>query len=327
MLVLSEQQIQSFYGMTEAMRDLMPALQAEHAGQVQNPPRLVLDVPERDASALYMPSGIGGLGAVGTKIVTVFPQNPAQGKATIQGVIVLTEAETGSHTALMSASYLTRLRTGALTGLAAQHLAREDAARLGVIGTGGMAPDQIHAIQAVRPLRELRLYNRSAAKAQALADSLAAELPDVSISVSSTPESLVEASDMVVAATQSYTPVFDGAALQSGTFISGIGSYLPEMCEIDFTTITRADKIVLDTLAGCQHEAGELIQAQAEGVWNFSHAHSDLAGVVAGAKTGRESEDEIIFFKCVGAAYFDLAVALGAYHEARKRGLGTTVEI
>lgn len=332
MLILSEQQIQSFYGMPQALRDLVPALVAEHAGQVQNPPRLVLDVPEREASALYMPSGIGGLGlsdtrTVGTKIVTVFPQNPARGKATIQGVIVLTEADTGSHIALMSASYLTRLRTGALTGLAAQHLARKDAARLGVIGTGGMAPDQIRAIQAVRPLQELRLYNRSAAKAQALADALAPELSGVRVSVSPTPESLVEGSDMVVAATQSRTPVFDGAALQAGTFISGIGSYLPEMREVDFTTITRADKIVLDTREGCTHEAGELIQAQAEGVWNFGQAHSDLAGVVAGANAGRESEDEIIFFKCVGAAYFDLAVALGAYTEARERGLGTSVEV
>lgn len=325
LLVLSEAQIQSFYGMSQAMRDLIPALKAEYAGNVQNPPRLVLDVPEREASALYMPSGIGGLGAVGSKVVTVFPQNPALGRPTIQGVILLTEAVTGQHIALMSASYLTRLRTGALTGIAAQHLARRDASRLGIIGTGGMAPDQIRAVQQVRPLRELRLFNRSAAKAQALADELAPELPNVHISVSPTPEALVEASDMVVAATQSRTPVFDGAALQAGTFISGIGSYLPEMQEMDFATVQRADKIVLDTHEGCLHEAGELIQAQAAGIWSFAQAHADLASVVSGAQAGREHDNEVIFFKCVGAAYFDLAVALGSYTEARQRGLGTEV--
>lgn len=327
MLILSEQQIQSFYGMPQAIRDLIPALQAEHAGKVQNPPRLVLEVPEKEASALYMPSGIGGLGAVGCKVVTVFPQNPAQKLPTIQGVIVLTEAETGQHIALMSASYLTRLRTGALTGIAADHLARAGAERLGVIGTGGMAADQIRAVRQVRPLRELRLYNRTPTKAEALAAELRTELPDVQISVSPTAEALVEASDMVVAATQSSTPVFDGAALQSGTFVSGIGSYLPSMREVDLTTIQRADKIVLDTLEGTRSEAGELIHAEQAGVWNFGQAHSDLAGVVAGAKPGRESDAEIIFFKCVGAAYFDLAVAQGTYAEAQRRGLGTQVDI
>ncbi|GHG04944.1 ornithine cyclodeaminase [Deinococcus piscis] len=327
MLILSEEQIRSFYGMREALRDLAPALQAEHAGQVQNPPRLVLDVPEREASALYMPSAIGGLGAVGSKVVTVFPHNPPRGLPTIQGVTLLTEADTGQHVALLSASYLTRLRTGALTGLAAQHLARPQASRLGVIGTGGMALEQIQAVQEVRPLSELRLFNRTPDKAHTLAEDLRTELPGVSISVSPTAEALVEASDMLVASTQSSTPVFDGKALQPGTFISGIGSYLPSMREVDETTIRRASKVVLDTLEGTRHEAGELIHAEQQGFWSFEQAHSDLAGVVAGAKAGRQTEEEIIFFKCVGAAYFDLAVALGAYQEARQRGLGTEVAL
>lgn len=327
MLILGEDQIRSFYGMREAIRDLTPALRAEHAGQVQNPPRLVLDVPEREASALYMPSAIGGLGAVGCKVVTVFPQNPARSLPTIQGVTLLTEADTGQHVALLSASYLTRLRTGALTGIAAHHLARAQASRLGVIGTGGMALEQIRAVQEVRPLTELRLFNRTAAKAAALAEELRPELPGVDIQVSPSAEALVEASDMVVAATQSSTPVFSGGALQPGTFLSGIGSYLPSMREVDETTIRRADKVVLDTLEGTRHEAGELIHAEQQGFWSFTQAHSDLAGVVAGARAGRETEAEIIFFKCVGAAYFDLAVTLGAYHEAQRQGLGTEVQL
>ncbi|MDO4264642.1 MAG: ornithine cyclodeaminase family protein, partial [Deinococcus sp.] len=84
---------------------------------------------------------------------------------------------------------------------------------------------------------------------------------------------------------------------------------------------------VLDTLEGTRHEAGELIHAEQQGFWSFGQAHSDLAGVVAGAKAGRQTGEEIIFFKCVGAAYFDLAVALGAYREAQQRGLGTEVAL
>ncbi|WP_261664139.1 ornithine cyclodeaminase family protein [Deinococcus sp. Marseille-Q6407] len=338
MLILSEAQIRSFYGIREALRDLLPALEAQQAGQVQNPPRLVLESPGQ-ASTLYMPSAIGELGALGSKgaldnkgvlgskVVSVFPQNPAQGRPTTQAVTLLTDAATGEHTALLNASHLTRLRTGALTGIAADHLARPDAGRLGVIGTGGMAPDQIRGVAAVRELRELRLFNLSADKAQQLAEALRPELPGTEILVAPSAEALVEASDMVVTATQSRTPVFDGAALQPGTFLSGIGSYLPSMREVDLVTVQRADKIVLDTLEGPRHEAGELIYAQEQGLWSFEQVHSDLAGVACGTRPGRETADEIIFFKCVGAAYFDLAVALGAYQEAQRRGLGTLAEV
>lgn len=150
MLILSGPQIQRSYGVAQAISDLTAALQAEYAKKVQNPARTVLSFPSRDATCLYMPSAIADLGVMGGKIVSIFPQNPARGLPTTQGVTVLSDAATGEHLALLSASYLTRLRTGALSGLAVQHLAREDAGRLGVIGTGGMAPEQIRGIHAGR---------------------------------------------------------------------------------------------------------------------------------------------------------------------------------
>lgn len=295
MLILSGSELQRLYGTQQAICDLRPALEAEYAGRVQNPPRTVLEFPALDATCLYMPSSIAELGVMGTKVVSIFPRNPEKGRPTTQGVTILSDARTGEHLALLNASYLTRLRTGALTGIAAEHLARPEAACLGVIGTGGMAPEPIRGIQAVRPLRELRLYNRTPAKAHALAETLRPEWPDVTITVSPTAEALAEASDMIVAATQSADPVLDGHAVQPGTFLSGVGSYLPHMREFDPITIRRASKIVLDNRHGCQHEAGELMHAAGLGFWSFERAY-DLCAVVAGAAPGRQSEDEITFF-------------------------------
>lgn len=327
MLLLSETQIEQLYGVPEAIDDLRQALISFQAGEVENPTRTVLGVPRKEASALYMPSAAPGLGVMATKVVTIFPQNPAQGRPTTQGVTLLSSADTGEHLAVLGASYLTRLRTGALSALAAEQLARRDAGRLAMIGCGGMALHQVLCLNAVRPLRELRLYSRRRSQMEAFARKVQAFLPDTRLELANSADEAVAASDMVACATRSLTPVFDGSVLQPGTFITGIGSFLPEMHELDLTTIQRASKIVLDTAEDALHEAGELIHAQSEGVWSFEQAHGSLPQLVARAIPGRENDAEIIFFKCVGTAYFDLAVAFGAYQKARQQGAGTVTEL
>lgn len=327
MLILSDQQIEAFYGIESAIGDLRPALLDFQAGHVENPPRTVIGVSQREASALYMPSAAQKLGVLAIKTVTIFPQNPAAGRPTTQGVTLLSSSETGEHLALLGASYLTRLRTGALSALAADHLARKDASRLAMIGCGGMALHQVLGLHAVRPLKEVRLYSRSPEEMAAFAERLQSYLPETRIEAAENAEAAVSQSDLVACATRSLTPVFDGEALQPGTFITGIGSFLPTMHELDLTTIRRASKIVLDTAEDTPHEAGELIYAQEQGVWSFDQAHGSLPEVVSGAVAGREDDEEIIFFKCVGTAYFDLAVALGAYRKAQEMGQGTEVQL
>ncbi|MCH4826711.1 ornithine cyclodeaminase family protein [Planococcus halocryophilus] len=327
MLIINEQQIQQQYEMSDAIRDVTEMLRAKEQGQINNPHRTVLSFPERQASALYMPSADMVNKISGVKIVTIFPENPAQNKPTTQGVILLSDGDNGEHVAMMTASYLTRLRTGALSGIATDLLARKDSRVLTVIGTGGMAFEQVLGVLAVRPIKKIILVNRTPEKAQRFGERLVEFGIDIPYTVEPNVSSAVQQADIICCATRSNDPVFNGDDLKPGTHINGVGSYLPSMREVDETTILRADKIVADDLPGVKDEAGELIHTVKTGAWSFDQLHAELGQIVVETAAGRESESEITFFKCVGAAYFDLAVAKGVYSKIKANGTGIEVEM
>lgn len=327
MKIINEQQIQANYQMQDAIRDVGKLLVAKRQGKIDNPHRTVLDFPERHASALYMPSADKEEELAGVKVVTIFPDNPQQGKPTTQGVILLSDAKNGEHVAMMTASYLTRLRTGALSAIATDHLARQDSRVLAVIGTGAMAFEQVLGVVEMRGIERIALFNRTAEKAWRFKEQLEAFGVIAEIEVADSAKAAVASADIVACATRSTEPVFDGKDLKPGTHINGVGSYLPHMREMDETTIRRAGKVVADDLRGVREEAGELIHAVNSGSWSFEEIHAELAELATGERPGREAEDEITFFKCVGAAYFDLAVAKGVYRKAQEKGLGTDAEL
>ncbi|MGM0898200.1 MAG: ornithine cyclodeaminase family protein [Bacillota bacterium] len=327
MRIINEQQIMANYKMGDAIQDVTKLLHAKQQGKITNPQRTVLDFPKRQASALYMPSADTQEELAGVKVVTIFPDNPKQDKPTTQGMILLSDATDGEHVAMMTASYLTRLRTGALSAIATDHLAREDSRVLAVIGTGAMAFEQVLGVLEVRDIETILLFNRTEEKAIQFKEQLEAFGVQSRIEVSGSAKQAVESADIVSCATRSTDPVFDGNDLKPGTHINGVGSYLPHMREMDETTIARADKIVADDLAGVQEEAGELIHAANSGNWSFDRIHAELTELASGQRAGRESDEEITFFKCVGAAYFDLAVAKGVYRKAQSDHFGTDVEL
>lgn len=327
MKIISEQQIQQSYTMSDAIGDVTALLYAKQQGKIDNPHRTVIDFPERQASALYMPSADKQEELAGVKVVTIFPDNPSQGKPTTQGVILLSDATNGEHVAMMTASYLTRLRTGALSAIATDHLARKNSRVLAVIGTGAMAFEQVLGVLEVRDIETILLFNRTEEKAVRFKEQLEAFGVQAGIEIAQSAKQAVEAADVIACATRSTEPVFDGNDLKPGTHINGVGSYLPHMREMDETTIARADKIVADDLAGVQDEAGELIHAANSGNWSFDRLHAELTELATGQRVGREADEEITFFKCVGAAYFDLAVAKGVYRKAQGGKLGTDIEL
>lgn len=327
MLIINEQLIQQQYGMADAIQDVTAILRAKEQGQINSPHRIVLDFPERQASALYMPSADRANKISGVKIVTIFPENPTHGKPTTQGVILLSDGNNGEHVAMMTASYLTRLRTGALSAIATDFLARTESRVLTIIGTGAMAFEQVLGILAVRPIEKIILVNRTPEKAERFGESLLAFGIEIPYTVETIVASAVQQADIICCATRSNEPVFHGEDLKPGTHINGVGSYLPTMREMDETTILRAHKIVADDVAGVKSEAGELIHSAASGAWSFDQLHGELGQLVVGDRAGREAETEITFFKSVGAAYFDLAVAKGVYTKIKANGTGVEVEM
>lgn len=245
--------------------------------------------------------------SLGIKLVTVMPANAMRGVATVQATYLLLDRHSGQPLALIDGEALTLRRTAAASALAARYLARTDARRLLIVGTGHLAPWMARAFHALRPeLEQILVWGRSAHARAALATALAQEgLParpcdDL--------QAGVRGSDIVSCATTSTVPLVQGAWLQPGTHVDLVGAFKPDMREVDDAAIQMA-RLCVDTYAGALAEAGDLVQALQSGSIDRSHVRAELAELVRGDTVVRQSAQDITIFKSVGTALEDLAAA------------------
>lgn len=304
---LKDKEIQEVYKMHHAIEDVKLVLGDYRNDKLVEANRIVLPA-SGSSSMLYMPCISTEQKVSIIKTVSIFPENADL--PTTQGNILVSNLEDGRHIASMEASYLTRLRTGAMTAIATDKLARRNSTVLGVIGTGRMAFEQVLGVLEVRDIKKIILFNRTRSKAKKFKEDLEAFGVESGIEIAGDVNRVVTGSDILNCATQSKTPVFDGSALKTGTHINGVGSFTPEMIEMDMETIKRAGQIYLDDMDGAREEAGEIIKAVEEGIISWDDIKGTLANIFD-KDFLRHSEDEITLYKCVGAGYFDLAVANG----------------
>jgi ornithine cyclodeaminase/alanine dehydrogenase-like protein (mu-crystallin family) len=308
--------------MAEAIALVRDAFRALSAGQAAAPLRTAVRIPEHDGVTLVMPGYVGASDALAVKVVSVRNRNPARGLPRVNALVLLVDPETGAPAAVMNGRYLTALRTGAASGVATDLLARPDATVLAVIGAGAQAREQIVAVAAVRPIRRVLVYARRPEGVRALMEDMGPRMATaVEFVAAASADDAVREADVVCAATTSLTPVYDGAALRRGTHVNGVGSYRPDMRELDVTTLQRADRIVVDQRSAALEEAGELMAAIAEGAIR-PDAVAELGEIVAGTRPGREDADAITVFKSVGNAVQDAAVARAVWTRAVRMGLG-----
>jgi ornithine cyclodeaminase len=263
--------------------------------------------PGTDATLLLMPAWQPGR-ALGVKVVTVFPGNAARGLPAVQGAYLLLDAETGRPRALLDGAALTRRRTAAASALAASYLARADSSTLVMAGTGSLAPHLVRAHAAVRPLREVRVWGRSAEKAAALAARL--DRPGLRVTAAHDLEAAVRGADVVSCATLSAEPLVRGAWLRPGTHVDLVGGFTPAMREADDEAVRRS-RVFVDTPAALV-EAGDVVQPIAHGLLRKEDV-ADLFDLVRGRRPGRQAEGEVTLFKSVGTALEDLAAARLAF--------------
>lgn len=249
-------------------------------------------------------------GHIGVKIVTVSPDNNAIGKPAVMGLYLLLDGRTGEPEALIDGQRLTQWRTACASALAASYLAREDAARLLVIGAGALSPFLAQAHAAVRPLTKIRIWNRTSANAEKVVAALVAKgLP---AEMASDLDAELAEADVVSSATISSEPLVKGKLLKAGAHVDLVGGFTPDMREADDEAIRRA-RVYVDTWAGATKEAGDIVQPLASGVLKPEAIVADLAELARGGKRGRESAAEITLFKSVGAALEDLAAGIAVY--------------
>jgi ornithine cyclodeaminase len=260
---------------------------------------------------LLMPAWRAG-GHTGVKIVHVAPANAARGEPAVHAAYLLSDAVTGAPLALMDGGELTDRRTAAASLLAARHLARAESSRLLLLGSGRVARALAEGYAALFPLREIAIWSRTAAHAARLAALLAEQgLPARAVA---RPDP--GAADIVSAATLSVAPLLRGAEIRPGTHVDLVGAYRPDMREADAALLARAT-LVVDTRPGALAEAGDILQAIAEGAITEAHIAADLADLCRGLHPGRRDGAEVTLFKSVGWAGEDLAAAILAFRRAR----------
>jgi ornithine cyclodeaminase len=263
--------------------------------------------PGTDATLLLMPAWQPGR-ALGVKVVTVFPANAARGLPAVQAAYLLLDAGTGSPQALLDGAALTRRRTAAASALAATYLARPDSATLLMVATGSLAPHLVGAHAAVRPIREVRVWGRSAEKAAELAARL--DRPGLRVTAAEDLEAAVRRADVVSCATLSAEPLVHGGWLAPGTHVDLVGGFTPGMREAD-DELVRRSRVFVDTPAALE-EAGDVVQPIVRGLLRKEDV-TDLFDLVRGRRPGRQGEGEITLFKSVGTALEDLAAARLAF--------------
>ncbi len=294
------------------------AFRAYAEGRVNMPPKSYLQLSKGDFRAMYgtltLEREICGL-----KWVSAHPANPQRGLPTIMAKIILNDPETALELADMDGTYITNYRTGAAGGLAARYLARPEAASVGVIGAGVQARMQLAALCKVRDIRQVTIYNRTPARAQALKEELASRY-DLQLMVAEHPQEAVQGKDIIVTTTASTSPLVQADWVSPGTHINAIGADAAGKQEI-VPAIFRKAKVIVDDLAQAQH-SGEINVALAQGYFRVDQIHASLGEVVAGKKPGREHPDEITIFDSTGLIIQDLALGQAVLQLAQERGLG-----
>jgi len=301
----------------DAMRDAFSTLSA---GDATVPVRLGLETEY--GVSLFMPAYMKPSGQAGAKVVSVNPGNADMDLPVIHAVVLVLDPVTGRALALMDGTWLTALRTGAIGGLAADLLAREDASVVALFGAGVQARTQLEAVRCVRDIREVRIVSPSGSSA----DQLASELEGVDARRVDDPNDAIAGADIVIGATSSSTPVFDGHRVEPGTHVTGVGSFTTEMREVDTELIMRA-RVVVDQRDAILEEAGDIVGPIRDGAVDESVMSAEIGEILLGQADGRRDADEITFFKSVGNAVQDLAVAARVLEVAERDGLGVVVDL
>jgi alanine dehydrogenase len=286
---------------------------------VELPLRTVMPLGGGNALGI-MPGALADPPCYGAKLLSLFPGNPAHGRSSHAGMMVLFNAETGLPRACMDASHLTAMRTAAASAVATRALAREDASVLAIIGTGEQAHAHLTAIQAVRELRRILVWGRDPAKAAAFA----AAHPG--IAVAPTIEEAFAAADIVCTVTAARRPIVTPEMLHPGLHLNAVGASVPTMQEIAPECLAGA-AVFTDFRPSAEAQAGELREARQRGLLQATEGPAEIGDVLRGHAQGRPDDEAITIYRSLGIAAQDLAAACYVLARAEHEGRGIEAEI
>jgi ornithine cyclodeaminase/alanine dehydrogenase-like protein (mu-crystallin family) len=324
-LVLNNSEVAELLPMKECIAVMREALIALAAGAAHQPLRTIIRPPYAQGVMGLMPAYLSDdHAAFGLKAICVFPGNPAKGMDAHQGAVLLFSGETGELLAMMNASAITAIRTAAVSGVATDLLARVDACKLAILGSGVQARSHLEAMSQVRSIERCRIASRRFGHAQNFAEEMRPEF-SFPLEPVETVEEALEGADLIVTATNTVDPVVKREWISAGAHLNVVGSSAPMAREIDSETMAAASLFV-DRRESTINEAGDYLLAVRDGVIGPDHIRAEIGEVLRGDKPGRTSTEEITLFKSLGLAIEDLFAADYLYRKAAEQKVGSWIE-
>ena len=325
LLVLTDAQVDDLIAYDEAIEVVEAAFSDFARGRASMPAKVYLDFARYHGDLRAMPAAMGDRYA-GVKLVNSHGENPSKGLPSVVGTYVLFSQETGMPLCLMAATTLTAIRTGAATGVATRHLAREDSVSVGLLGAGVQAPHQLRAVSRVRPIEAVLVWGPEAdrARTEATVARMKREFGDLEIAIAGSAAEAA-AADILCTTTPSRAPLFPADALPPGAHVNAVGADGPGKQELDPEILRRA-RVVVDEMDQAVH-GGEVNVALRTNAISRDHIAGTLGEVVTGAIPGRTSAEEITVFDSTGLAIQDIAVAIGVYERAMSSSVGSWIEL
>lgn len=321
--ILTEHDVRELLTMDACIDAMAEVLCRVGDAATRNPLRSLLRFPSEDGILGLMPAYLGEPTCTGIKVVTVMPGNHGSPYDAHQGVILLFETEHGRLLAVVDASSVTAIRTGAVSGAATRALARTHARRLAILGSGIQAASHLEAMLAVRPIEEVRVWSRNPEHGRRFAERYGGGVPVHAVAGA---REAVEGADVVCTTTSAREPVLRGEWLSPGVHLNAAGACFPTTRELDSEAVARA-RVFVDSRESARNEAGDLLIPLGEGRIGADHVLGELGEVLAGTRPGRTGDADITLFKSLGIAVEDLAAAHLLHRLAEERDRGAAVNM
>ena len=315
MIVLSKEQIEEMVDPDQMMDQIEEAYRIYGSGEFYIPPRPTVE--HENKQLMYMPCYTKDI--IGTKILSIFPENSKLGLPSIDGIVLLNDYTTGAPLAVMDGQSVTAWRTGAVGGVGIRHLSRKDCRTVGIIGAGMQGFHQAVYACVARNIHTVYVFNHSDRDLTDYLERLkkAIDKEDVKVVQCKAVEELVRNSDIICTTTPSTTPVLpDDKELLRGKCIIAIGSYMPEMREIPDAVLDLVDNVYIELPYACE-ESGDLSQPLASGKLTKDRIKLMHEYLVSGEKEIKEGQTT--YFKSVGMGLFDVCIAQKLYEVAKEK--------
>lgn len=324
MLFLNELDLKKCLDLDELRIYMKLALQSFSRKKSINFPRTVFNTQINNAPLGFMPAVDHESNLLGYKVVAVFHDNSEINLNPHQGIVALIDGKTGKVKCILDGSFVTAVRTAAVSAAATDLLSRADAKILALIGAGFQAIEHVNAIARIRPIEKIYVYSRTQKSFDSLTEKLS-QYP-FKIELKTTPQEAVAHADIVVTCTASKKSLLSIYDFPKGTHINAIGACRPGEQEI---TLFNHDllKIYLDSEESCMLESEEIIQALNTRSLDKKSIRGELGACLSNSIPGRESQDEITFFKSVGLSIEDVYAAECFYQKAKEMNIGQTVTL